>query len=229
MNTEKRTVVGNGFKCTYTLIYKQVKNVNLHIDRDGHIYVSANPYIPLNKIDDFVISKCEWVLSKQQSIKKKQAIFNGASNHQMTYLGKTYQIEFIEGAHSSLKFSESKVTITATSEDKIDNVIESYIDKQCKKLFKDMIDLVYGMMKQDYQITCPTLKIRTMTSRWGSCVPSKNQITLNRKCIYYDIKFLEYVVVHEFAHLIQPNHSKQFYYIIEKYLPDYKERIKITH
>ena len=61
-----------------------------------------------------------------------------------------------------------------------------------------------------------------MNSRWGSCMPSKRQITLNVRCIYYQRELLRYVVIHEFAHFIQPNHSKQFYHIIEKYMPDYK-------
>ena len=54
-------------------------------------------------------------------------------------------------------------------------------------------------------------------------MPSKNQITLNLQLIHYDEKFIEYVVLHEYAHLIQPNHSKAFYHVIEKYMPDYKK------
>ena len=77
-------------------------------------------------------------------------------------------------------------------------------------------------MSHDYINNETALKILKMTSRWGSCMPKKNQITLNSQLIHYQERFIDYVVIHEYAHLIQPNHSKAFYSIIEKYMPDYK-------
>ena len=74
----------------------------------------------------------------------------------------------------------------------------------------------------------PTIKIREMKSRWGSCIPAKQQITLNKRLIHYPVEFIEYVVLHEFVHLIQPNHSKAFYHIIEYHMPDYKARIALV-
>ena len=80
----------------------------------------------------------------------------------------------------------------------------------------------------NYHIEFPQIKIRDMKSRWGSCTPAKNSITLNKKLIHYPFEFIEYVVLHEFVHFIQPNHSQAFYHIIENYMPDYKERMKLV-
>ena len=109
------------------------------------------------------------------------------------------------------------------SNDDIEKIIQKFEKEISSKYFKKIMREVYEKMVFDYPITEPSLKIRNMTSRWGSCMPSKNQITLNLQLIHYDEKFIEYVVYHEYAHLIQPNHSKAFYRIIEKYMPDYKE------
>lgn len=229
MNNEKRSVIGNGIKVTYTLIHKKVKNVNLHIEKNGQIVVSANPFVPVDKIDQFVLDKIHWILDKQKAVIARQEIFHGTNTQELTYLGNKYKIIYHQSTLMSVKLKSGECFVYAPSEAYISAVLDVFIDKQCKTLFSEVFMLVFNWMKEDYPISCPKLKIRTMSSQWGSCIPSKNQITLNRKCIYYDIKFLEYVVVHEFAHLIQPNHSKQFYYIIEKYLPDYKERIQIAH
>lgn len=228
MNSEKRSVTGNGFKVSYLLIFKKVKNVNLHFEKDGQIIVTANPFVPVEKIDQFVMDKIRWILDKQKEIMNRQEIFHGTNTEELTYLGSKYKILFHPSTSMSVKLKPGECHVYAASEADISAVIDAFIDKQCKTLFTEVFLLVFNWMKEDYPITCPKLKIRTMSSQWGSCIPSKNQITLNRKCIYYDLRFLEYVVVHEFAHLIQPNHSKQFYYIVEKYLPDYKERINIA-
>ena len=74
-----------------------------------------------------------------------------------------------------------------------------------------------------YNLTKPTLSIRNMTSRWGSCIPTQNKITLNKNLIYAPWQCLEYVTLHEVSHLIEANHSKKFYDLVKKYIPNYKE------
>jgi len=70
------------------------------------------------------------------------------------------------------------------------------------------------------------VRIKKMDSRWGSCNSQKGYINLNLYLIRKDIRFIEYVILHELAHLIHPNHSKDFYRFIENIMPDFKERIK---
>jgi len=68
--------------------------------------------------------------------------------------------------------------------------------------------------------------IRTMTSRWGSCTAKTRRIRLNAALAYCPLECLEYVVVHELAHLRENNHSSRFWAIVTGGLPDYKERKK---
>ena len=51
---------------------------------------------------------------------------------------------------------------------------------------------------------------------------------LYKRLIHYPVEFIEYVILHEFAHFVHPNHSRAFYALIEKYMPDYKERIAMS-
>ena len=73
------------------------------------------------------------------------------------------------------------------------------------------------------KIPVPNLKIRKMTSRWGVCNTKNHNVTLNYYLSRYDIKCLDYVVVHELSHFIHPNHSKNFWNLVSKYCPNYKE------
>lgn len=68
------------------------------------------------------------------------------------------------------------------------------------------------------------ITIRSMKSLWGSCTFSTHDIRFNAKLYYMSDYFLEYIVVHEMAHIFVHNHSKKFYDIVSKYLPDYKKR-----
>ena len=72
--------------------------------------------------------------------------------------------------------------------------------------------------------TC--IKINSAKKRYGSC-SGKNSLNFSLYLMDKDERFIDYVVVHELAHIVHHNHSKEFYALIEKYMPDYKERKKL--
>ena len=80
---------------------------------------------------------------------------------------------------------------------------------------------------QKYGVKFPMLKFRKMISRWGSCQPKRGILTFNISLIEAPIACIEYVVVHEFTHFLQPNHSKKFYTQLTMFMPDWVERKKI--
>jgi predicted metal-dependent hydrolase len=72
------------------------------------------------------------------------------------------------------------------------------------------------------QLPFRTLKFKKMKSRWGSC-NSRREITLNLELIHLEKNLIDYVVVHELAHIRHMNHSKSFHQLVEEFLPDAKE------
>lgn len=71
------------------------------------------------------------------------------------------------------------------------------------------------------------VKITSAKTRFGSC-SAKNSLCFSLYLMRYPKKFIEYVVVHELAHTVHHNHSKSFYELVSKYMPDYKERLKLS-
>lgn len=68
--------------------------------------------------------------------------------------------------------------------------------------------------------------LRDMKTRWGSCTVSTGRIRLNTRLVFYPEECLEYVIVHELCHLIEPSHNQRFKSCMTKFLPDWKERKK---
>ena len=83
---------------------------------------------------------------------------------------------------------------------------------------------VHGEFQQaGYKVPRPTLRLRYMTSRWGSCMPFKETITMNTRLLLGPTEFAHYVMVHEFAHFIEPNHSSRFYKVMSDVLPKWQQ------
>ena len=74
-----------------------------------------------------------------------------------------------------------------------------------------------------YTVPIPTLRLRYMTSRWGSCMPLKEIITMNTRLLLGPTEFAHYVMVHEFAHFIEANHSSRFYKVMSDVLPNWQQ------
>lgn len=83
--------------------------------------------------------------------------------------------------------------------------------------------LMYWQRAFEEKIPIPNLKIRKMKTRWGVCNVRNQNVTLNFELFRYDIECLDYVIIHELSHFLVPNHSKEFWSIVEKYCPNYKE------
>ena len=89
---------------------------------------------------------------------------------------------------------------------------------------EELAQQVYGEFQQaGYTVPIPTLRLRYMTSRWGSCMPFKETITMNARLLLGPTEFAHYVMVHEFAHFIEANHSSRFYKVMSDVLPNWQQ------
>ncbi|MDR0919736.1 MAG: M48 family metallopeptidase [Oscillospiraceae bacterium] len=98
-----------------------------------------------------------------------------------------------------------------------------FSDEECRRVLTEIAEKTYPHFIK-YGVPFPKLKFRDMTSRWGSCQPRRGIITLNKRLLEVPRECAEYVVIHEFAHFIHLNHSKQFYEFLGTLMPDWKER-----
>lgn len=227
-----RTVPFEHEEICYHLEWKSVKNLNLRIRKDGNVFVSANQQVPISQIDSFVISKGSYIRSTQDKF-AKMAQYTPQPKQYVS--GETF---YLQGRGLRLKlekstadeiFSDGVYLFLRTKDtddlEKKRKLITKYLDKQCKTVFSGIMIEIFPTF-QKYGVTMPKLRIRNMETRWGSCLAKKGIITLNKRLLEAPRNCIEYVIMHEFCHLIHPNHSKHFYDFLTMLMPDWKERKK---
>lgn len=225
-----RKVMFDEKEIVYHLEQKPVKNLNLRIRKDGSVYVSANDNVPVDKVDEFVVSKGAYILSALQRFQElaqyrpqaKQYI----SGETFCILGRGLRLKVVEGSKNAIHsdgvyiFLQVKDTTDVKNKERI---VMRFLDQQCKNQFGEIMAEIYPLF-QKYGVAQPTLRIRDMDTRWGSCLSKKGIITLSKRLLKAPRSCIEYVVMHEFCHFIHPNHSKQFYGFLAMLMPDWKER-----
>ena len=133
------------------------------------------------------------------------------------YLGDKYDIIIVP--FDDIDLDGKKIYIT--SKDKL----EKWLKKQTRLIFEERLSECYKLFEED--IPYPKLKIRSMKTRWGVNHKRDDSITLNAKLISYDIKIIDYVIIHELSHFVHFDHSGAFWNTVEKYMPDYKKAIRV--
>ena len=202
----------------------------MRIKPNGEIHVSANPLVPVKYIDKFVVSHQDTVMKTLRKYEEIRANIlpplEYVSGEKVRYLGETLHLLVeaspVEGVDKIGQFLFLRVRNTGDFHRK-EKVMEKWFSKMQVEVFLEICKEIYPLFKP-YGVKYPLVKIRKMKSRWGSCQPQKGIITLNAKMIVAPREAIEYVILHEFAHFVHPNHSKDFYGCVEQFMPDWKER-----
>ena len=229
-NGQLRIVKYEEIPIEYTLIRKEVKNINLRIKPDGSIMVSAKTLVPPSKIDEFVVSKGKIILNSLRKYKELQKYSpkpkQYVSGEGFRQLGRDLRLKVLEGENENIEADGIYIFLTIKDKDNFkrkSTLVNGWINNQCKEVFEEIVDEVYSKF-QKYGVESPQIRIRNMKSRWGSCQPRRGIITLNTRLIEVPRNCIEYVVLHEFCHFIHSNHSKKFYAFVQMLMPDWKER-----
>lgn len=230
---QKRTISADGNQILYELERKNVKNLNLHVRRDGTVYVSANRLVPVEQVDAFLESKLGFILNARKRF-AEQAQYKPqpkqyVSGETFYIQGRGLRLQVVQAAKDQI--SSDGVHLYLQVRDPMDfekkkRMVSRFIDQQCRQVFGEIVAEVYPIF-QKYGVAMPTLRIRDMETRWGSCLSKKGIITLNKRLLEAPRHCIEYVVTHEFCHFIHPNHSKQYYAFLTMLMPDWRDRKKV--
>ncbi len=184
------------------------RNTYLRVKPDLTIYVTTNFYTRDRVIQSF-IQKNEQGIKRMIERQEKKNLKNGT----FSFLGQQYDVVY--WAKSEVQLGVAKVFLPKEVD------LESWYRKQARQIFKEHLDQVYAAFL--YEVPYPRLRIRQMRSRWGVCNTRDQVVTLNLELIKHDVQYLDYVIVHELAHFLYPNHSSDFWKIVENNMPNYKK------
>lgn len=186
---------------------KSTKNTYIRVKDNLDIYVTSNYFTTDKYILDLINNNLDSIKKMIDRVNKKEQ-----KKEKFYYLGKTYDLVYLN--NEGIMFGENKVFVNP----KFD--INKWYKKQASIVFQEELDKMYRSFC--YNIPYPSLTIRSMKTRWGVCNVKTKRVTLNLELIKRDIKYLDYVIIHELSHLLYPNHSKDFWKCVEDNMKDYK-------
>lgn len=191
------------------IVRKKIKNTYIRIKKGNIIFITTNYFTTEKQIQKLLKKNTEtlkkMMLKCQKEEEKKESFY---------ILGVKYDI-IIVSSINHIDFFENKILTPSKRK------LELWYQKETKKIFEER--LFYWRDQFLEKIPNPKLKIRNMKTRWGVCNRRDNSVTLNSRLMEYDITKLDYVIIHELSHFVHFNHSKEFWTLVFKYCPNYKQ------
>lgn len=207
-----------------------VSRVRIHVDPDGRVEVETPSGVGPAEVQRAVQKRSRWISRHLKAAKaRKEHVLprRYISGECHFYLGRRHKLIVVEtrGAASDVKLWRGRIEVSLPVGD------PTAVRRRLRQWYRDRAAVYFARklpelaMRFDSIATAPSFKLLMMEKRWGSCSPG-GQLSLNPSLIKAPIHCIEYVLLHELCHLLQHNHSKQFYAILDRQLPDWRSRKK---
>ena len=210
--------------------YKTAKSMKIYF-KENSLTITKSPYISKKEVLEFIKNNEERVYKEYKRILyNKENIDKYSSGNYILYKGEKYKIikEYFDKNTVKILIDENNRQFNIFVSDKITKQEEDYYIKDVlRKIFKNNTEVMLkdkiSYWSKITNIKYNNVKVRDAKTKFGSCIPKTRDLHFTSRLIMLKEQAVDAVIVHELCHIIYPNHSKDFYTLVEKYIPDYKE------
>lgn len=204
---------------------KAIKHVHLSVlPPAGKVRVAAPQSMPLDTIRLFVVSKLAWIRSQQRKLQaQERETPREFLNKESHYLwGKRYLLEISHAdAAPAVSLSPRKLHLQVrpgADQARCDEVLDTWYRQQVR----DAVPALLARWEPLLRVKVARVFVQRMKTKWGSCTPGSAYIRLNTDLAKKPPECLEYILVHELVHLLEPRHSERFVALMDLYLPHWQ-------
>ena len=212
---------------SYTLVFRARRSIGFAVRPDGSVHVSAPAGISAEWVAQQVLKRADWILKHQAEFARRPAPapshhFDAGSRH--FYQGQPYQLRFAEARRPTIAVAAEELVLATPAPltpAETEALLHAWYARQAGPLFAESLARVWPRFAA-FNLTRPTLSVRSMRTRWGSCTPRTARIRLSPELVRASPGCLDYVLLHECCHLLVGDHSKAFYDLQTRLMPDWE-------
>ncbi len=210
----------------------RARSLSLRLNRRGEVIASAPPFVPKFVIDQFILNHQAWILDKKEKLAQKTSPSTG----KIKIFGRSYQLIFtyrrelksgfqIEG--EKLFYNSSHYLLQPKKTLSLSPLEEKKLEQFFRRTLSQYLAQSVASWHKKMKIAKPLgqIRVKNQSSRWGSCSSAGN-LNFNLQLIHYPPTVIDYVIIHELAHLVHLDHSARFWALVAKHDGAYRQHKK---
>lgn len=210
---------------TIDVVFKDIKNVHLSVyPPSGRVRISAPLRMDIDTIRVFAISRLGWIKQQQKKFQEQEREtpreYLNLESHYVW--GKRYLLKVIESEETptvELKHKKMVLSVRPGTDDKKKQAI---IDAWYREQLKNAVPPLIAKWEPLLGVKVERFFVRRMKTKWGSCNYKARNIRLNTELVKKPQECLEYVIIHEMAHLLEPTHNSRFIMLMDRFMPKWQ-------
>ena len=204
------------------LVRAKRRTIALIVEQDGSLTVRAPRRATLNDIYGFIQEKTDWILRSREKLKAIKPIPKKAyvDGERFLFLGQEYELRLVPPQRPALKF-DGGFTLSTSAQERGELAFTKWYKTQALTIFTERVNHyanLHGLIPKE-------VKVNSAKTRWGSCT-SAGTLNFTWRLVMAPLEVIDYVVLHELAHLKVKNHSPRFWKLVESLCPDFKHHRK---
>lgn len=210
------------------IVNHKLKHTYLSFDDLGNLIIKS-PKVSSFYIEQLLLKKSKWInRSREKLLQKKGKRVNFNEDSQLYFQGISYPLKLVSSTkkHTKLLFEQKIFTLYFHIYDEM--LFFKHIDNFYKNRAKETIPSLVEQWSIKMEVSPTHVAFRKTKRQWGSC-SEKDRLTFNTMMMKLPKSVIEYIVVHELAHIKHKHHQKSFWSEVEKHLPNYKKEITQLH
>ncbi|MCB0141936.1 MAG: M48 family metallopeptidase [Caldilineaceae bacterium] len=229
MNTQTHTLDYGTTTIEYSLNFADRQTLGITVHPDCSVSVTAPKGSSLETIEEKLRKRRSWILKQQLDFERylphlpARRYISGETH---LYLGKQYRLKVNVSPNRSVKLTRGYFIVETPDPSDTSTVkkqMSIWYRSNAKRVFMQQLTQCMSRVQVIGITNQPELHIKQMQKRWGSCT-SDGLITLNLKLIQVPKHLIDYIIIHELCHIKEYNHSPAYYQLLDRVMPDWRER-----
>ena len=211
----------------FELTRKRVKNINLRIHPpDGRVTVSAPPRTSEAQIAEFVAAKADWIRRHQARIAaqppRPELRYVTGEEHRFLGMAHVLEVRPATGRVGAAAVEAPPRLVVQARDPHEAAEVQRHLERLQRRELQRRLDALVPEWEERLGVRTTRIRIRAMKRKWGACRTRTGDVVFNRSLAAEPPRAIEYVVLHELAHLIEPSHGPRFQAILTEQMPDWR-------
>ena len=210
------------------IVNPKLKHTYLSFDNEGNLVIKS-PKVSQRYIEQLLLKKSDWInRSRKKLLQKKGKRLDFSQRSELYYKGHSYPLRLIAQTkkRTTLIFDQDVFLLYYHQYDEM--LFQKHIDQFYKESSKEFIPHLVQKWSEQMALIPTSIRFRKTKRQWGSC-SGKNVLSFNTMLMKLPLSVIQYIIVHELAHIKHKHHQKSFWNLVEQHMPDYKHHVAELH
>lgn len=229
MKTERHSIQYGESRITFAIVRRERTTLEIAVEPDASVVIAAPRNAPLSTIEAKVRKRAAWIRRQQRYFNQflprtPDRQYVAGETH--LYLGRQYRLKVVPHIQAAVKLARGFIVVQTHRPDRAEvtrELVEAWYRDRAQAKFAERLEVNLLRFPAPDDFRPKGLIVRHLRQRWGSMSPS-GRLLLNRRLIEAPMDAIDYVITHELCHVAVPHHGPEFFEILNRVLPDWRER-----